>query len=85
MEPDLKRMLAETNKVAGLKEVERCIKSDKIRCVVVAQDADQHIKRKLAELSAAKNVRMIFTKSKEELGKEAGLNVGCAAVGFLKQ
>lgn len=72
------------NKVAGIRQVVRGIKSDRIRCVLVATDADEHIKTQLTALCNPKGLPLKFVLNKKELGKRLGLDVDCAVVGILK-
>ena len=71
-------------KVAGIRQVVRGIKSDRIRCVLVATDADEHIKTQLMAICTPKGLSLKFVLNKKELGKRLGLDVDCAVVGILK-
>lgn len=83
MDSSLKKMLSD-NKVAGVRQIVRGINGDTIRCVLIAEDTDLHIKRQLLDLCTQKNIPVLFCPSKSELGREIGIDIGCAAVGFLK-
>lgn len=72
-------------KVAGIRQVVRGIRSDRIRCVLVALDADEHIKTELTTLCDLKSIQLKFVLNKKELGKRLGLDVDCAAAGILKE
>lgn len=76
--------LLNQDKVLGLRQVIRGVMSGKIRCVILADNADKDIKRRLTELCGSRSVPIVFTADMAELGREAGLDVGCAAIGLLK-
>lgn len=71
-------------KVIGLRQVMRGFRDCQIRCVLAAADADGHILRELKSQCALNGVELIMLPSMEELGREVGIDVGCAAVGILK-
>lgn len=70
------------NKVAGMRQVVRGIKAGQIRCVLVASDADEHIKTELQRLCTPKNIQLRLVLTKKELGEKLGLDVDCAVVGI---
>ena len=72
------------SKVAGIRQVVRGIKSDRIRCVLVATDADEHIKTELTSLCSSNAIELRYVLNKKELGKRLDLDVDCAVVGILK-
>lgn len=72
------------DKVAGMRQVVRGIRADRIRCVLVASDADEHIKRELTALCGSADIELKYVLTKKELGKSLGLDVDCAAAGILK-
>lgn len=84
MEPSLSALIAEP-KVIGLRQVIRGIGDNQIRCVLIAADADEPIRRQLITLCSRHQIPVMFTPSKAELGREAGIEVSCATVGFLKR
>jgi|GEM_PF-409638 len=77
-------MFTKAGKVAGMRQVVRGIKANRIRCVLVAQDADEHIKTEITALCAANSIAVEQVQSKKELGENMGLDVDCAVVGILK-
>lgn len=83
MEPSIIKLLSE-KKVIGLRQVNRGIKDDQIRCVLIAEDTEPHIRQEL--LSTCRKARIPIKKfaSKEEMGKMLGIDVACATVGILK-
>ncbi len=70
-------------KVIGLRQVMRGIRDGRVRCVLVAADAEEHIKLELGNQCEAKGVKLVSVPSKEELGRASGIDVDCAAVGII--
>lgn len=70
--------------VYGYREVAKFISEGSIAHVVIATDADNDYKNKLIRLCTAYNLPYRLISHKEELGKLAGLDVGCAVIGFRK-
>ncbi len=84
MKPSIIKLLSE-DKVIGLRQVNRGIKDNQIRCVLIADDADANIRLELIKTCRQANVSVQRVKSKEELGKALEIDVNCATVGILKK
>lgn len=70
-------------KVIGLRQVMRGFRDGRIRCVLVAADAEEHIKLELEKHCVANGVKLVSVPSKHELGQAAGIDVDCAVVGII--
>ncbi|HQC54452.1 MAG TPA: ribosomal L7Ae/L30e/S12e/Gadd45 family protein [Clostridia bacterium] len=70
--------------VAGLRQVIKGIKEQKISAVILALNADEHILTQVKQICTQNEIPLSFTRSKEELGVSLGLEVPCAVVGVLK-
>jgi len=81
----LKKDIANYHSVYGYREVVRYISEGNIAHVVIATDADNAYKDKLTQLCDTHGLSYRFLANKELLGRQAGLDVGCAAIGFAKQ
>ena len=83
MELSIIKLLSE-KKVIGLRQVNRGIKENQIRCVVIADDTECNIRLELVK--TCRNARIPVTRvpSKSELGKALGIDVDCSTVGILK-
>ena len=83
MEPSIIKLLSE-KKVIGLRQVNRGIKENQIRCVLIADDTECNIRLEL--MKTCRNARIPVTRvpSKSELGKTLGIDVDCSTVGILK-
>ena len=83
MEPSIIKLLSE-KKVIGLRQVNRGIKENQIRCVLIADDTECNIRLEL--MKTCRNARIPVTRvpSKSELGRALGIDVDCSTVGILK-
>lgn len=71
------------NRIVGLKQVLRELKSEKVACVFLADDAEERIKN-LVKRAAGLNVDVIAVPSMEHLGAVCGIKVGAACAAILK-
>lgn len=71
--------------VAGLRQVVKGLKENRITRVTVALNADENIKNQISEMCQNNKIPVSYVRSKEELGREMGLEVGCSVTGELKQ
>ncbi|MZQ74879.1 MAG: 50S ribosomal protein L7ae-like protein [Peptoclostridium sp.] len=72
------------DKVIGTKQTIRALKEDKVKLVLIAKDADEHIIKNTQEIAAQKNVEINYVESMQQLGIACGIQVGAATVGILK-
>ena len=77
-------MLKDHKKLVGCRQVLRGLSEDTVRCVIVSEDADGRIKSNLIKAATEKNVKVLYAPSMDWLGRNAGIDVGAATVGFLK-
>ena len=77
-------MLKDHKKLVGCRQVLRGLSEDTVRCVIVSEDADGRIKSNLVKAATEKNVKVLYAPSMDWLGRNAGIDVGAATVGFLK-
>lgn len=70
-------------KVIGSRQIMRGFRDGQIRCVLIAEDAEEHIKLELVSQCRLAGVEAVFVPSKEELGRAAGIDVASAAVGII--
>ena len=83
MEPSIIKLLSE-KKVIGLRQVNRGIKENQIRCVLIADDTECNIRLELMKTCRNARVPVTHVASKEELGRALGIDVSCSTVGILK-
>ena len=77
-------MLKDHKKLVGCRQVLRGLSEGTVRCVVVSEDVDGKIKSHLVKTAMENNVKVLHAPSMEWLGRNAGIDVGAATVGFLK-
>jgi large subunit ribosomal protein L7Ae len=76
----------ETGKIRkGLNEATKAAERGSAKAVIVAEDVDPpEITLHLPSLCEEKNVLLLKVPSKSELGRAAGIDVPCAAIGILE-
>lgn len=85
MERELLNLLSNSQTFVGTKQVLREMSSGRIRCVILAEDADDFIKDKIILAANQNGVAVHPTSSQEELGKLAGIAVKAAVIGIIKE
>ena len=73
------------NRVVGLKQLLRELEACTVDCVYVAEDADEHVKRKIAEAIGGREIQVVSVPTMEELGSVCGIDVSAACAAILKQ
>jgi large subunit ribosomal protein L7Ae len=69
----------------GTNEATKIIEKGNAALIVIAEDVDpEEVVIHLPMLCDEKNIPYVYVPSKKDLGKSAGLEVGCAAVGIEK-
>lgn len=79
----LEKMLNDSSKVVGSKQVLKGVSNGTVRCVIVALDADAEIRKRIVAQAKAKRTNIIYVPSKKRLGESAGVDVSAAVVGIL--
>ncbi|HHX48828.1 MAG TPA: 50S ribosomal protein L7ae-like protein [Clostridiales bacterium] len=72
------------NKVIGLRQVIRCIKSNQLWCVLIATDIDEHIKQEILAQCTSYGIPYVIKFTRKKLGEIANIDVKCATIGLLK-
>lgn len=89
---DLQEDVLETVEIArdtgsvkkGTNETTKAIERGTAELVVIAEDVQpEEIVMHLPELADEKNAPFVFVEAQDELGRAAGLEVGCAAVAVI--
>ena len=76
------KLLKVSPKVVGSKQVSRGISEGTIGCVIVAEDAERGLKKRLVTAATEAGLRVLTAPNVEWLGRNAGIEVGAAAVGI---
>ncbi|WP_414047330.1 ribosomal L7Ae/L30e/S12e/Gadd45 family protein [Macrococcus equi] len=70
--------------LVGLKETVKALKKDRVASLEVARDTNIHLLTTVLLLAYQKQLPIEFSKSKEELGKQYGIQVRATVVAHLK-
>jgi len=71
------------NVIIGLKQTLKAIQGDKAIKVYLATDADEFIKRSIAEACAQKNLETIYISTMRELGEACGIDIGASTAAVI--
>ena len=71
--------------VVGLKQVLRALDAGDLSAVCLADDAEEHIRRRVIERCEECGVQIQSIESMRALGNLAGIDVGAAAAGYLHE
>lgn len=82
MEQDVLKIIKQSDKIVGTKQVLKGIEDGSIRCVVVSADTDDYILNKVKAAASKKNVKLLTVPTMCELGKACGIEVGAAVAGL---
>ena len=77
------RQLLDVPRVVGLKQTTRAVMAGQVQLVLLAEDADDAVKRKVQELCVAHNISCEAVPSMKELGQGCGIQVGAATAALL--
>jgi large subunit ribosomal protein L7A len=77
-------LLKQRNKVVGIKQTKKAAEMGKLESVLIASDAEPRIVSQLKQFFTEKGINIQMSDSMKQLGKAAGIDVGTAVVGLLK-
>ncbi len=83
-EKTIEILVDETKKYVGLKQFIRSAREERIKYVVLAENADEKIKNEVRDIAKKGNIKVKSFPSKELLGKSCGIDIGAAVVTVLK-
>ena len=69
--------------IIGTKQTVKAIKTEKVREVVVAEDADRRVINKVLQLAEEQQIPISKVDSMKKLGKACGIEVGAATVAII--
>ena len=81
---NISKLLNNSEKVVGTRQVFRNLSEDRIRCAIISEDADDNLRLKIIAACNGKGIRIYNAPSMKWLGKEVGIEVGTVVVGILK-
>lgn len=68
----------------GVKQTEKALQQERLREVVIAQDADTRVTAPIVQLCEQYGVPVSYVESMKQLGIASKIDVGASAVGILK-
>ena len=71
--------------LVGAKQLRRGILAGQVRAVDLAENADPNVTEPLAELCEKFHIQPVWVRTKAELGRACGIEVGAAAAGAAEQ
>jgi len=72
------------NIIVGTKQTAKALKTQPVKEVIVAEDADPRVTMKVIQIAEQKQVPLTKVDSMKKLGKACGIEVGAAAVAIIK-
>ena len=72
------------NVVVGAKQLKKALRDNRVAAVFLAADADPGVTEPIEALCNALCISVTWVKSKAELGRTCGIDVGAAAVATVK-
>lgn len=65
--------------VVGYKQLRKALQKGEARIVFLAENADPAMTAPIAQLCGQKNIRLVWVRSMQDLGRACGIDVGAAA------
>lgn len=66
------------NMIIGTRQSMKALKNGKVSEVYIAEDSDEFIKNDFMKECTARNINIVRYKTKAELGKDCGIEIGAA-------
>lgn len=80
---EVESLIKRSSKLVGCRQVMRGLSEGAVRCVIVAEDADAELRKKVVAKAKDRKVDVLYVSSKRRLGEQAGVEVEAAAVGII--
>lgn len=72
------------SKRIGIKQSTRALMEDRVEKLYIANDADQHVIRRIVTLAQEKEVPIIYVETMTALGSACNIDVGAATAVIIK-
>lgn len=79
----MQELLSSKEKVVGLKQTVKAIKSDNAVRVYVAIDADEYIKASVREACSQKKLEITYINTMKELGEACGIDISASTAAIV--
>ena len=77
------KVLQAKNVIIGTKQTVKALKSGKVNELIVAEDVDPVITKKVIQIAEELKIPVSHVDSMKKLGKSCGIDVGAAAVAII--
>lgn len=75
--------LKTSDRLVGVKQVQKAVLSGKTRVVFIAEDAGQKVIAPILDICGEKGVQVVYVPTKKRLGELCGIEVGASAAAVL--
>ena len=82
MNDEIIKLLRSDRRIIGLKQTVIAVESGQIELVLLAADAEEHIKQRATAVCKRHNVPVVSAPPRAVMGRECGIDVGAAVVGI---
>lgn len=72
-------------RIVGVREVTKALKSDKVEVVFVAEDVEEKLVSEIVLMCKQKGIRLVKAVSKDELGQACRIDVSAAAAALINE
>lgn len=79
----LKQLILTSKKIVGLRQVNKNLLENTIKCVIVSIDSDDFIYNTVKEKATLQNIPVYRKFKSQEIGKFCKIDVSCSVVGIL--
>lgn len=76
--------IKDSNFKVGVKQCIKALLDGNALLVFIAKDAEQHVVRRIIQLSSEKNIHVTYVPTMKELGKACNIDVGAATAVIIK-
>ena len=81
----ISELMEANKKKIGIKQSTRALLEDIVEKVYIANNADQHVTRRIINLATEKGVEIVYVPTMHELGLACKINVGAATAVIIKE
>jgi len=81
---DIKNLETAQNRKIGIKQSLKAITRGEVEALFIAEDAEQHVVRRIVELAEENDVEIVYVDTMLLLGKACGIDVGAATAVIVK-
>ncbi|HOE57696.1 MAG TPA: ribosomal L7Ae/L30e/S12e/Gadd45 family protein [Bacillota bacterium] len=79
----MQELKASRNRIVGLKQTVKAVKSGVVKKVYIAENAEDFIKQSVLDACRDKNLQIIYVDSMKELGSACGIGIGASTAAII--